>query len=69
MATRYHLLPTTVLTQADSLDYYVMDVAISYQRYLQDKEDAKTPGRTPAAPNLSVNKMQEMIERVRGHDS
>lgn len=69
MATRYHLLPTTVLSQADSLDYYVMDVAMSYQRYLQDKEDAKTSGRAPTAPNLTVNKMQEMIERVRGNVS
>lgn len=65
MATRYHVLPTEVLAKADTLDYYVMDVAMSYQRYMQDKEEAKTSGRAPTAPNLTVNKMQEMIERVR----
>jgi hypothetical protein len=65
MATRYHLLPTEVLERADSLDYYVMDVSLGYQRYLQDKEEAKSRGVAPTAPEIPVNKLQEMIKRVR----
>ena len=67
LGTRYHMLPSAVLDQADALDYYVMDVSMAYQRYLQDRADAKAKGLPPPAPsNLTVNKMQEMIAKVRG---
>jgi len=67
IAARYHLLPSAVLSQADALDYYVMDVAQAYQRYLHEREDAKSRGvPAPAPSNLTVNKMQEMIAKVRG---
>lgn len=67
LATRYGLLPSAVLAQADSLDYYVMDVAQSYQRYVQQRAEAKGQGRPgPAPDNLTVNKMQDMIAKVRG---
>lgn len=59
------MLPSQVLAQADTLDYMVLDVAVTYQRYLNDREQAKNKGQPPPAPNLSVNKMKEMIERVK----
>lgn len=65
MATRYHLLPSEVLARADTLDFLVMDVSLSWQRYQQDKSDAKSKGVAPTPPELSVNKMKEMIDRVR----
>jgi hypothetical protein len=67
IAARYHLLPSQVMCQADALDYYVMDVAQAYQRYIQEREEAKHRGApSPAPSNLTVNKMQEMIAKVRG---
>lgn len=63
IATRYHLLPSQVLEQADTLDYLVMDVAISWHRAQQ--EAAETGSGQKAVPNLPVNKLQDMIERVR----
>lgn len=66
LATRYHLLPSQVLQQADTLDIMVMDVAHGYDRYLRERNSAQAAGQPPPAPPLSVNKMQEMIQRVKG---
>lgn len=67
LGTRYHCLPSEVMAKADALDYYVMDVAMAYTRYQQERAEAKAAGRPPPAPDhLTVNKMQEMIAKVRG---
>lgn len=68
MATRYHLLPSQVLLTADSLDFLVMDVASTYQRYQMEQErnkNAQASGAAPVAPQIPVNKLKEMVERVR----
>ena len=57
-----------MLRRADTLDYIVMDVATSYQQYLRDKEEAKRKGVAPTAPNLPLNTLKDMMERVRGND-
>lgn len=64
LATRYHLLPSQVLTQADTLDYYVMDVAHSYEQYQRQLAEAKVSGK-PMPANLTVDQMQNMLERVK----
>jgi hypothetical protein len=66
LATRYHLLPSQVLSQADTLDFLVMDVVLAYDRYRSDQEEAKRTGRAPTAPNLPINTLQEMMNKVRG---
>jgi hypothetical protein len=65
LATRYHLLPTEVLSRADTLDYIVMDVAVTWMNYQQAVAHAKASNQPPPAPPMSINKMQEMMERVR----
>ena len=60
IAHRYHVLPSRVLREADSLDFHVLDVAVSYERYLRERETGNK-----AAPDLSVNNMQDMINKVR----
>ena len=65
LATRYHLLPSQVLAKADTLDFLVMDVVLAYDRYTQDKQQAQKTGRAPTAPDLPINTLQQMIERVR----
>ena len=69
IATRYHLLPSEVLNRADALDYLVMDVSTSWQRREQDLAEAKSKGVAPPAPELSINTMQQMLERVKRTDS
>jgi hypothetical protein len=65
LATRYHLLPSQVLAQADTLDFMVMDVVLAYDRYTQDKQQAQKMGCAPTAPDLPINTLEQMIERVR----
>ena len=65
LATRYHLLPSQVLDQADTLDFLVMDVSLAYQRYEREKADAKSKGVAPPAPNLPLHTLQDMVERIK----
>jgi hypothetical protein len=65
IATRYHVLPSEVVSRADTLDYFVMDVSMSYHRLQQERADAKAHGRAPPPQDLPLNKLQEMMERVR----
>lgn len=58
------MLPSQVLEQADVLDYYVMDVANSYEQYQRQQSEAKQTGK-PAPVSLSVEQMNSMLERVK----
>ena len=65
MATRYHLLPSEVLARADTFDLLVMDVAQAWQTQQQQRAHAEATGQAPPAPDIPINKLQEMLERVR----
>jgi hypothetical protein len=58
-------LPSRVLSEADTLDFLVMDVVLAYNKYSQDKADAQRKGVAPTAPNLPLNTLQQMVERVK----
>lgn len=64
LAQRYGLLPSEVLARADTLDVLVMDIAQSYRNWLEQQR-ASQPGAAPAAPQIPLNKLQEMVERHR----
>jgi hypothetical protein len=42
-----------------------MDVVLAYNKYSQDKSEAQRKGIAPPAPNLSLNTLQEMVEKVK----
>lgn len=42
LAHRYGLLPSQVLKQGDSLDITVMDVAFTYKKYVEEKNNPNT---------------------------
>jgi len=65
LGSRYGQLPSTVLRQGDTLDMYVMDVALAWEQYVREREDAKSKGLPNPAPKLSVEQMQTMLERVK----
>ena len=65
MATRYHLLPSEVLARADTLDLLVLDVAQTWHDQQVQQANARASGQQPPAPDIPVNKLQEMLERVR----
>ena len=72
LAQRYHLLPTEVMDRATTFDLRVASLANSHQRYLQQQaeHDSQNPGQRRArlSPNLSVEQMQAMIDRVKGQN-
>jgi len=65
LATRYHLLPSQVLSTADTLDFMVMDVVLAYNRYQEGKADAQRKGVAPPVPNIPLNTLEEMIKRTK----
>ena len=54
-----------MLAEADTLDFLVMDVALSYTKYTQDRAEARRKGQAPPAPDIPLNTLQDMIERVK----
>jgi len=57
---RYSLLPSEVMEKASTFDLVVLDAALGYQSYIQDKAEGKK-----AAPKLSQEEMISALERVR----
>ena len=60
LGKRYSLLPSEVLEKASTFDLVVLDAALGYQSYIQDKAEGKK-----AAPKLSQEEMMAALERVR----
>ena len=57
---RYSLLPSEVMTKASTFDLVVIDAALGYQTYIQDKAEGKK-----ATPQLTQEEMMAAMERVR----
>ena len=60
LGKRYSLLPSEVMSKASTFDLVVLDAALGYQSYIQDKADGKK-----ATPKLSQEEMISALERVR----
>lgn len=65
-ATRYHILPSEFVRRGDTMDLYIMDLACSYQKHLQDQDQAKRDGKPPPPPKLSVAELKALMDRVDG---
>jgi len=59
---RYSLLPSEVLEKASTFDLVVLDAALGYQSYIQDKAEGKKQ-----TPKLSQEEMMAALERVRNN--
>jgi hypothetical protein len=60
LGKRYSLLPSEVMEKASTFDLVVLDAALGFQSYLQDKADGKKQ-----TPKLSQEEMMAAMERVR----
>ena len=63
LGKRYSLLPSEVMSKASTFDLVVLDAALGFQTYMQDKADGKK-----AAPKLSQEEMMKMVERTKQKD-
>lgn len=64
MAKRYGCLPSQILSTADSFDYYIFDVALSWNNYQQKKAHEKAGGKKEIKKVDRVT-LEEMMKRVR----
>ena len=60
LGKRYSLLPSEVMSKASTFDLVVLDAALGYQNYIQDRAEGKK-----TTPKLSQEEMMAAMERVR----
>ena len=65
VSKRYGKLPSEVMRKGNTFDFYIADLAASYQSWYHEQA-RKDSGGSPRAPKLSQEEMQAMIDRVRG---
>jgi hypothetical protein len=63
LSERYGILPSEVMTRANTFDVFVADTAIGYRNAVQER--AMNGDKKPA-PKLSEQTMLAALERVRG---
>lgn len=61
MSRRYGILPSDAIGRATTFDLVIMDAALGYERYQQDRSEGRKP-----TPQVSTQQMTAMLERVRG---
>ena len=60
LAKRYGKLPSEILRTADSFDIMIMDVALTYERYLNDKAKGKPTARTE---DFTQDELKSIMEK------
>ena len=62
LGKRYGLLPSEVLTRADTFDLYILDAALTFEKYHHDK--AMNKGQSPPG-EYTVEELQEIMAKAR----
>ena len=63
LSERYGILPSEVMTRANTFDVFVADTAIGYRNVIQERS---MNGDKKPTPKLSEKDMMAALERVRG---
>lgn len=61
MGRRYSTLPSKLLLQADSFDLMVFDVAVTWEKYQNDKANKKVDQNM-----YDQKELQELMNKVKG---
>lgn len=64
LGQRYGMLPSQVLKEADSFDVYIMDAALSYEKYMHDKEMRKH-NKMPTDVTLSEDELLVGLDKFK----
>lgn len=62
LSERYGILPSEVMTRANTFDVFIADTAIGYRNAVQER--SMNDGK-PAVPNYKQEDLVKMMERVR----
>ena len=60
LARRYGKLPSEILINSNTMDLYIMDVAMSFEKYHNDK--IQSNGKEPL-PNYSTEELLDIFNR------
>lgn len=64
LGQRYGMLPSRVLREADSFDVYIMDAALSYEKYMHDKEMRKH-NKMPADIEIGQDDLLDGLDKFK----
>lgn len=62
LGQRYGCLPSEVLREGNTFDLQVLDIAMSYENYLRDKQNG-------LVPNVSTDVMEQALKQVKKNDN
>jgi hypothetical protein len=60
LGKRYGMLPSEIIKRGDTFDLYIMDAAMSFERYHQQKE---LNNGKPPVPNYSTDQLLEILHK------
>jgi len=63
LSERYGILPSEVMTRANTFDVFIADTAIGYRNLVQERA---MNGDKPPVPEYKQEDLVKMMERVRG---
>jgi hypothetical protein len=62
LGKRYGMLPSEVISRANTFDLYIMDAALTFENYHHKK--AMNNGREPM-PDYNVDELQQMMNKAK----
>ena len=62
LAKRYGMLPSKVISEADTFDLYIMDIALTFEQYHHKK--AMNNGKDPL-PDYTTDELLNMVKKVK----
>lgn len=63
LGKRYGMLPSQIIKQADTLDVYILDAALSYEHYHNQKQNKKN-----FVPDLSQEELLEIYNKSKNNE-
>ena len=62
LAKRYGMLPSKIISEADTFDLYIMDIALTFEQYHHKK--AMNNGKDPL-PEYTENELLNMVNKIK----
>jgi len=68
LSKRYGVLPSMLMTQGDTFDLMVMDVAVTYEKYVNEKANNKVDPKT-FDRMYGQEELADKLKRARNEDN
>ena len=64
LGKRYGMLPSQIIKQADTFDVYILDAALSYEHYHNQKQNKKN-----FVPDLTEEELLEIYNKSKNNEN